>query len=261
MMVFDMADCQPTCAQPCYDRARSMLSERAPRAPAFATLVLDTCAPFLAASPCELRVLDVGCGYGHTAIEMARRCARVVGIEPSEPLYRYAERLRASRGMENVEFRQASIYDFDESESYDVVVLDNVLEHLADQTLALRRISQCLKPRGVAFILAPNKLWPIEVHYRLPFLGYLPLKAANRYLRATGRGDDFTDASYAPTCFGIRRLFESLPDLEYQYVVPSNVALATRGWSASYALGAAAIRRFPWLWAISKVFLIVAVKK
>lgn len=261
MIVSEMAANGPSSARPSYDQARSMLAERAPRAAAFVTLILDTCAPFLPGDARDLRVLDVGCGYGHTAVEMARRCVRVVGIEPSEPLYRYAERLKASRGVSNVEFRQASVYDLDESECYDLVVLDNVLEHLADQALALKKISRCLKPGGVAFILVPNKLWPIEVHYRLPFLGYLPLKAANLYLRATGRGDDFTDASYARTYFGIRRLLRSQPDLAYRFVPPSSVALATRGWSAGYALGVTAIRRFPWLWIISKVFLIVAVKK
>lgn len=250
-----------TTDRPSYDRGdRAMLEERAPRAAAFASLILDTCAPFLPVDEHELQVLDVGCGYGHTALEIAKRCARVVGIEPSAPLHEQAAQLGDSSGIANVEFRQESIYDLVEVERYDLVVLDNVLEHLADQPSALRRISECLKPRGVAFILVPNKLWPIEVHYRLPFLGYLPLKAANMYLRLSGRGSDFAEASHAPTYFSIRRLFRARPELSYQYVLPSNVALATHGWSASYAFGVAAIRRFPRFWALSKVFLIIAVK-
>ncbi len=246
---------------PPYVEAQRVLGQRAPRAAAFADQILRTVGPYLPAPPEQLRVLDVGCGYGHTAVELARRCLRVVGIEPCPSLFGHAQRLGEAEGLPNVAFRRQPIAELCERACFDLVVLDNVLEHLPDQALALRQVSRVLRGGGVAYILVPNKLWPLEVHYRLPFLSYLPLRLANLYLRWTGRGTDYTDASYAPTYWGLNRLLRQCPEMTFRYVLPADVSLATHGRSWHYRAGVAALRRCPWLWAISKVFLVVGVKR
>jgi 2-polyprenyl-3-methyl-5-hydroxy-6-metoxy-1,4-benzoquinol methylase len=249
--------------RPYYDRDGStgMRTRRGQLAAGFAQQVLATCRPFLPAPDRELAVLDVGCGYGFTTVELAKRCREVVGIEPSTFLFSEAGQLARESGISNVEIRNVSVTELAEESRYDLVVLDNVLEHLPEQPLALERISASLKRGGVLYIVVPNKLWPLEVHYRLPFLSYLPLPVANWYLRLTGRGTDYTDASYAPTVFRIRRLFAKRPELSFRLVPPANVSLATLGASLHYRLGIASLRWCPCLWAISKVFLIVAVKQ
>ncbi len=250
-----------TSQRPSYDRgARSMLCTRAARAKDFAQQILQTCSPFLTKHPSELDVLDVGCGYGHTAVELARLCASVVAIEPSEELYFYALSLKQTEQLANLEFRNEGIYSHLGPEAYDLVVLDNVFEHLPAQPRALEIISARLRYGGVAFILVPNKLWPIEVHYGLPFLSYLPLRIANLYLRFTGRGTDYTDASYAPTYFSLNRMLRARPELSFRYVLPADLTLATKGRCLHYRLGVSLIKRWPWLWAVSKSFLVVAKK-
>jgi len=247
--------------RPGYDRYRTMLDTRGARARDFARQILATCRPHLPADREHLDVLDVGSGYGHTAVELARTCRRVVGIEPSTELVAFARALKADCGTDNLEFRQQGIDELTDRSCYDLVVLDNVFEHLPDQPLALEKIAACLRPGGVAFILVPNKLWPVEVHYHLPFLSYLPLRLANAYLRLSGRGRDYRDASYAPTYRRLRRLLAARPELSYRFVLPADVSLAMAGRSWHYRLGVAAIRRWPWLWAISKAFLVIAVKR
>jgi len=175
-------------------------------------------------------------------------------------LVAFAQQLRGQTALPNLEYRHQSVFELDEAAIYDLAVLDNVLEHLPDQPMALRKISTALKVGGVLFILVPNKLWPVEVHYRLPFLSYLPLRLANLYLRVTGKGSDYTDASFAPTYWRMKRLLRARPELEYRFVLPADLALTTAGNAWHYRCGAAAIRRMPWLWAISKAFLVVAVK-
>lgn len=246
-------------ARPSYDEGdQAMLAQRAPRAVAFAKQILDTARPFLPARP--LTALDVGCGYGHTALELARHCERVVGIEPFDEPAQHAKQLAAASGLANLEIRQQSIYELPERSTFDLVVLDNVFEHLPDQPGALATLAAALRPGGVLYLLMPNKLWPMEVHYHLPFLSYLPVRLANRYLKLSGRGTDYTDASYAPTYFKLRRLLDAHPELSYEFVLPADVSLAANGQALHYRLGVAAIRRAPWLWAISKAFLVIAVK-
>jgi len=245
-------------ALPEYEQSTLRMVERQRLATGFARQLALTTAPRMDIPFEQCRVVDIGCGYGHTAAELARLCDNVVGIEPNGPLADHARGL--AEDVPNFEFRRQSIGEFTDVEQFDVAVLDNVLEHLDDQPDALRRISRCLRPGGVAFILVPNRLWPIEAHYALPFLSYLPVPLANRYLRLTRRGHDYTDASYAPTYWRLRALLRDCPDLDARFTLPGDVSLAEGGASPLYSMGVKALRRWPALWAISKSLLVVAKK-
>ena len=237
-----------------------MLRSRASRATDFCRQILDTVAPCLDEPSSHLDVLDVGCGYGHTSIELARHCQTVVGLEPSEPLYEFAQGLRRDSCLHNVTFVHLGVSDMDFDQAFDLIVLDNVLEHLCDQPLALERLSSALRRGGVVYLLAPNRLWPIEAHYRLPFLSYLPIWLANLYLRSTRRGVDYSDASYAPTYLSLRRMLRERTELRFQFVLPAHLELATDGAAWHYRAGAALIRKWNWLWWISKAFLVIIKK-
>lgn len=247
-------------AQPGYDEYRQMSDTRAPLAASFARQILGTTGPWLSKPVEELDVLDLGSGYGHTTLELAGRCRSAVGMEPASNLAEFSQRLKAESGRDNLEFRHQGIDDLKESNAFDLVVLDNVYEHLPDQTKAIQAISECLRPGGVLFLLTPNKLWPIEAHYGLPFLSYLPLPLANRYLRASGRGTDYTDASYAPTWFSLRRELDAHEDLSWRLTLPADPAATMAGSPVHYRIGMKMLDRFPSLWTISKALLVVAVK-
>ena len=228
------------------------------KADAFARQILATCGPDLPKSAAQLDVLDLGSGYGATAAALAERCRSVVGLEPMPELHKAS--LRLGEGISNLTFRQGGVEQLDEVEAYDLVVLDNVFEHLPDQCEALRRIDRALRPGGVVYLLVPNRLWPVEVHYGLPFLSWLPLSWANRYLRLSGRGEDYTDASYAPTRWGLNRALRAHPNWSWRYTLPGDPSATRAGTPAHYRIGMAALRGVPALWVVSKAFLVVAVK-
>lgn len=246
-------------SRPEYDTFTNHESARAEMAVQFARLALLTSSPWLHRPASELDVLDVGSGYGHTARELARTCRSVVGLEPMTDLHETAVGL--SEDVGNLSFLLGGVEQLTDAGRFDLVVLDNVYEHLPDQRLALERITRALRPGGVLYLLVPNRLWPIEAHYRLPFLGWLPLPVANRYLRASGRGSDYTDASYAPTYWGLKRALDTRPELEWSMTLPGDPAATMAGTPFHYRAGMAALRRVPALWAISKALLVVARKR
>ena len=247
--------------RPDYDAFTDLEASRNRVADAMARQVLATCRPWLAKPVAELDVLDVGSGYGRTAMELSRRCRRVVALEPALHLHTKAMASAATEEHGDLEHRHGGVEELTEVAAFDLVVLDNVYEHLPDHSLALQRVAAALRPGGVAFVLVPNKAWPIEAHYRLPFLSWLPLRWADRYLRWSGRGTSYLDASYAPTYRSLRRDVGRQPDLTAHFVLPHDPAATVAGTPAHYRWGMAALRRWPALWAISKALLVVLVKE
>ncbi len=244
--------------QPAYHDFTGMdLGRRRALAESSARQVLATAGVWLSKPAAECDVLDVGCGYGDTARELALSVRSVVGVEPAAALAVEAQRDLPA----NVTIRQGVAETLTEAVAYDLIVLDNVYEHVPDHRVALERVSLALRPGGVLYVLVPNRLWPIEAHYRLPFLGWLPLPLANAYLRASRRGKDYTDASYAPSWWSLRRDLRRHPELTWRFVLPGDPTATRSGLPIHYRAGMRALRMFPPLWAISKAFLVVAVKR
>ena len=135
-------------ALPEYERTTLRMVERRRLATGFAKQIALTTGPFLDKPFAECDVVDVGCGYGYTALELGKLCRTVVGIEPNGALAEEANRLAAEEAP-NFTFRTQSINDFDDREQFDVAVLDNVLEHLDAQPDALERMSNSLRPGGM----------------------------------------------------------------------------------------------------------------
>ena len=209
--------------RPGYDSYVDMSESRGPLSQAFASQVLATTAPWLARSADQLDVLDLGSGYGGTSIALSRQCRSVLGVEPARFLYEKAVEALLEQPHGDVSFRNGGVEELVERDAFDLVVLDNVYEHLPNQLQALSLIHEALRPGGVLYLLTPNKLWPIEAHYRLPGLAWLPLSLADRYLRFSGRGTSYEDASYAPTYWGLRSALRQ-HDWEFEFVLPGDRA-------------------------------------
>jgi len=86
------------------------------------------------------RVLDVGCGKGELAYDLATRGgAYVTGIDVSRAALAFArERFRSER----LELVEADALDWDPPRPFDTVVLSNVLEHVRDRIGLLRRLAE-----------------------------------------------------------------------------------------------------------------------
>lgn len=102
-----------------------------------------------------LRAIDVGCGDGRFSIELARRGATVVGVEP-DPLQ--AEKNRAAEPAPGVTFIECGgeALPMDDS-SQNAVFFFYSLHHvpLALMATALGEAARVLKPEGLLYSLEP----------------------------------------------------------------------------------------------------------
>lgn len=105
------------------------------------------------------RILDIGCGLGMYVEQFRRFSDRVVGMDVDAP--RVAEGLR--RGIPNLLLGAGEHLPF-ATGCFDVIVLNEVIEHVLDDRETLREACRILRPGGRIVIYAPNRLYPFETH-------------------------------------------------------------------------------------------------
>jgi protein-L-isoaspartate O-methyltransferase len=104
----------------------------------------------------QMRVLDLGTGLGHVALQVAGLldpAGSVLGVDQAERLLEIAERRRAAAGAENVGFVQADVRTFSASEPFDAIVARLLLFHLPDREEVLRRQLNALRPGGTMVVV------------------------------------------------------------------------------------------------------------
>jgi ubiquinone/menaquinone biosynthesis C-methylase UbiE len=147
-------------------------------------------------------LLDIGCSAGIMTQCYARRFATVVGTDIDLPALEHASRTDEARqtawaaaDSQGLPFRD---------ESFDVVICTHIYEHVPDARLMMAEIHRILRPNGVCFFSAGNRLSYMEPHYRLPMLSIVPKPLAHWYLRLLGRGHYYYETHL--TYWGLRRL-------------------------------------------------------
>ena len=95
--------------------------------------------------------LEIGCGTGRFARELAKRCKKVVGIDMSAEMIRVAR--KKAEGIGNLEFEltDAMRWEFPKAH-FDFVCSIATLHHLEQREL-LVKIKEALKPGGVLVVL------------------------------------------------------------------------------------------------------------
>ena len=136
--------------------------------------------------------LDLGCSSGIVSGRLAGRFKRLIGLEiDSSALAAIIEDDRRSAQFVRGDAMQFPVRDG----SIDVIVCAQVYEHVPDDRPLFAEMKRALKSDGLILFTGPNRLFPVEPHYFLPFLHWLPQRWANRYLRLLGRGDTYYERS------------------------------------------------------------------
>jgi len=140
------------------------------------------------------KVLEMGCGTAPASVVMAEQGAEVTAIDIDPDVINAAKLRLRDHGLQDVVkvllVRETTRLEFTD-ESFDLVVLNGVLEHVppALRDSLCREMWRVLRHGGHLFIgETPNRLWPKDVHTTgLWFLHYLPTKWAAAYARRRRR--------------------------------------------------------------------------
>ena len=148
----------------------------------------------------EFKVLEIGCaeaGVLKAFLEQGHQC---VGIELVESRVKLAEQfLKEDVEKGTVRFIAKNIYDIDIERDighkFDLVILKDVIEHIHNQELFIRKLKDFLTPQGKVFFGFPPWQMPFGGHQQkckskilsiLPYYHLLPMRMYKGVMKAFG---------------------------------------------------------------------------
>lgn len=146
------------------DRALALLAERG------------------AGKPCY-DVVDIGCGAGTQALLWAELGHRVRGLDVNEPLIAVAQRRAGERRLPvQFDLGTATALPY-QDRCADVVLLPELLEHVADWQRCLDEAARLVRPGGLLYLSTTNWLCPLQQEFELPLYSWYPPPLKRRYQR------------------------------------------------------------------------------
>jgi 2-polyprenyl-3-methyl-5-hydroxy-6-metoxy-1,4-benzoquinol methylase len=186
-------------------------------------------------------VLDLGCGWGGKAIAYAERCApaSIEGFDlPGAMNPEVPTRVAAERGLTSVAFTTGYAEDVPFGDTrFDIVIMDDVLEHVADPPKVLAECFRVLRSGGLVLARFPSIRmarahhldraigWP-GLHYVVPLRTWAA--GLNQWLLDSGeRFEPFDEVVDTPYRRGVPRNLNGMDLSAFEAVVRGS-GLVTR---------------------------------
>jgi SAM-dependent methyltransferase len=176
--------------------------------------------------------LDFGCADGGYDQEMlARGLDAVTGVDVEESRILEAK----CRNLLNADYTafDGMTLPF-ENASFDGTFMNEVFEHVADETRALSETFRVLKPGGVLVLISPNRWFPVEGHWinvgsrsfgPAPLIPWLPERLTRRWTVARNYWPRQLDRQVRNAGFAIMEISFIWPVLEtHRWLPPRGVA-------------------------------------
>ncbi len=159
----------------------------------------------------QTRLLDIGCSTGILTSHYGEHFGQVVGIDIDDGAIEWARR---NRFTDNVSYRVGDSMDLPFAEDeFDLATCTHIYEHVPDAQRMMNEIYRVLRPGGMCYFAAENRLRVWDGHYDLPFVTVFPKPIADLYVRISGRGQRRFETHR--TLEGLRRLVQSFEVTDY----------------------------------------------
>jgi 2-polyprenyl-3-methyl-5-hydroxy-6-metoxy-1,4-benzoquinol methylase len=137
-----------------------------------------------------LKILDMGAGEGSTSKLFSTK-NYVVSLEPKP------ERIKKISGSDSLSPLIANSLNLPiKSDSFDLIILQDVVEHLHVNKKLIDELTSLLKAEGFIYLSTPNKFSIINIisdpHWGMPFLALFKRDQINKYFLKYFRKSDYS---------------------------------------------------------------------
>jgi ubiquinone/menaquinone biosynthesis C-methylase UbiE len=199
-----------------------------------------------------MQVLDIACGPGFTACELARfvgEGGHVTGVDINEELIAVAHQAKATEGVENAAFSCGNVYELTLPENTcDFAYARFVFQHLENPQLALENILKVLKPGGILCVLDIDDNWTSFSPESDAFV---------KFIRKSGAGQKRKGGN---RLIG-SQLFGMLSEAGYSNVSTQIHPISTETLGVRYFLGVAVLFRMEFLSKFQKLWALPQLRK
>lgn len=140
---------------------------------------------FLKQSGVEGKILDMGCGYGQLAFELARRMqtSQVVGIDVNMEDIRLANAIKKHLNIDNCSFIRGYFErNTFSNEEFDCIIMGEVLEHVQDDAKVVGEANRILRKGGIIIVVVPYDQAPCKYSEPQPIYKNMPKYAPDAEL-------------------------------------------------------------------------------
>jgi SAM-dependent methyltransferase len=156
----------------------------------------------------DATVLDIGCSTALIDLWLADKVKTIYGIDIDEAAVDSAKEVEKKKN--NFKFVKAGGDNIPFEDNFFDITISNIMYNLLspeDQQKMFSEIHRCLKPDGLCYFAAPNKLFLVHGKYKLPLLDFLPIKLARAYAKILSPVKDPYN-EYPKTIFGLIRMVQ-----------------------------------------------------
>lgn len=163
------------------------------------------------------RILEVGAGYGFFLVYgIVKLGWDLYGIEPGKGefsgRFEIAQQILNENGVDQRKLINSTGEDIRfESNSFDVVISNDVLEHVSDPQKVLQEACRVLTPGGILIFSMPNYRWLYEGHYNMLWLPFISKPIAKKYVKLRGRDSSYIDHLNFLTPWEIKKMVKNIP--------------------------------------------------
>lgn len=139
-------------------------------------------------------ILDIGCGDGGTSLKLSQLGANVTAVDIRPDINKIFKNT-------NIKFHQSTFDDiFFGTKKFDIVILQDVLEHVQNPETAIKKIRSLLLETSIIYISTPNRFSLLNVfsdpHWSLPFVSlfsrkWVKLAVKNIFLKDRRQREDW----------------------------------------------------------------------
>lgn len=176
-----------------------------------AAKVIAVCEDFADRPLNELVALDLGASTSIMTEFFAQHFKRVIALDVDDVGLKSGKNQTDADNIDYVcsDGTDAGLIDG----SVDVIICNQVYEHVEDQPGLAHEIERLLSPDGFCYFGAGNRFVLIEGHYFLPCLSWMPLWASHIYLKLMGRKVKYD--VYLLSLRNLRKLLKNFEMIDY----------------------------------------------